>query len=107
MGGARVILCTAPSSQAITELIDGLGKDGRIITVAAPQEMLQFPPMLLLKGGRSIGGWVGGRIEEAIDFSLLCHVIPMVEVFPLEQAAAAFEKMMTAKVRFRAVLKIS
>ena len=50
MGGARVILCTAPSSQAITELIDGLGKDGRIITVAAPQEMLQFPPMLLLKG---------------------------------------------------------
>jgi len=60
-----------------------------------------------MRGNCSIGAWVGGNIEEAINFSLLCHVAPMVETFPLEQAAAAFETMMTAKVRFRAVLKIS
>ncbi len=107
MGGARVILCTAPNSQAITELIDGLSKNGQIIIVAAPQEMMQVQPGLLMKGSRSISASVGGNIEEAINFSMLCRIVPSIEVFPLEQAAAAFEKMMRAKVRFRAVLKIS
>jgi len=106
MGGARVILCTAPNSKAIVELIDGLGVNGRIIIPAAPQDMMQFHPGLLMKGGRSIGGWVGGDVEEAVNFSLLCRAMPKVEYFPLEEAAAAYEKMMTAKVRFRAVLKI-
>jgi propanol-preferring alcohol dehydrogenase len=106
MGGARVILCTAPNSRAIAELIDGLGKDGKIIIVSAPQDMMQFHPGLLLKGNRSIGGWVSGNIEEAIQFSLLSDIMPMIETFPLEQAAIAFDKMMAAKVRFRAVLKI-
>lgn len=106
MGGAKVILCTAPNSNAITELIEGLCKNGRIIIVAAPQDMLQIHPALLMKESRSIGAWVSGNIEDTINFSLLSHIVPMVEIFPLEQAAAAFEKMMTAKVRFRAVLKI-
>jgi D-arabinose 1-dehydrogenase-like Zn-dependent alcohol dehydrogenase len=61
----------------------------------------------LLKGNRSISGWVSGNIEEAIRFSLLSGAMPMVETFPLEQAAIAFDKMMAAKVRFRAVLKIA
>jgi D-arabinose 1-dehydrogenase-like Zn-dependent alcohol dehydrogenase len=107
MGGARVIICTAPNSQAITELIDGLGRNGQIIIVSAPQEMMQFNPGLLLRGNRSIIGSVSGNIEEAINFSLLTNIIPMVEFYPLEQAGAAFNKMMSAKVRFRAVLKIS
>ncbi len=107
MGGARVILCTAPNGQAITELIDGLSKNGQIIIVSAPQEMMQIQPGLLMKGSRSISASVGGNIEEAINFSMLCRIVPSIEVFPLEQAAAAFEKMMRAKVRFRAVLKIS
>jgi D-arabinose 1-dehydrogenase-like Zn-dependent alcohol dehydrogenase len=107
MGGARVILCTAPNSRAIVELINGLGKDGKLIMVAAPQDAMQFHPGVLLNGGRSISGWVSGSIEEALSFSLLCGAMPMVEVFPLAQAAMAFEKMMAAKVLFRAVLKIN
>ena len=107
MGGARIILCTAPNSRAIAELIDGLGRGGKIIIVAAPQDMMQFHPGLLMKGGRSIGAWVSGNIEEAIHFSLLSGAMPMVETFSLEQAAIAFDKMMAAKVRFRAVLKIA
>jgi len=75
MGGARVILSTAPNSRAITELIDGLGRGGQIIMVSAPEKMMQFHPMLLLRAGRSIAGWVGGDIGEAIDFSLLTHVV--------------------------------
>jgi D-arabinose 1-dehydrogenase-like Zn-dependent alcohol dehydrogenase len=96
LGGARVILCTAPNSKAISGLVGGLGRNGKIIIVAGESEPLQFSPSLLL----------GGRIEEAIRFSMLFGVVPMVEVFPLEQAALAFEKMMTSKVHFRAVLKM-
>jgi propanol-preferring alcohol dehydrogenase len=107
MGGARVILSTAPDSKSIAGLIDGMGRNGQMIIVAAPQDMMQFHPGLLMRGDRSISAWVGGTMEDAVNFSLLCHVNPMIEIFPLEQAAVAFEKMMSARVRFRAVLKVS
>lgn len=106
MGGAKLILCTAPNSKAIAAVISGLGRHGKIIIVTAPSDMMQFPPFLLLGGSRSIGGWVGGDIDDTIRFCVLTRVIPMVEVFPLEQAALAFEKMMTSKVHFRSVLKM-
>jgi D-arabinose 1-dehydrogenase-like Zn-dependent alcohol dehydrogenase len=105
LGGARVILCTAPNSKAISDLIPGLGRNGQAIIVTGAREMMQIPPMLLLGGQRSIRGFVSGNIEDAISFSILTKVIPMIEVFPLEQAALAYEKMMTAKVHFRSVLK--
>ncbi len=107
LGGARVILCTAPNGKAISELIPGLGRNGQAIIVTGASEMMQIPPMLLLGGERSIRGFVSGNIEDALRFSILTKVLPMVEVFPLEQVALAFEKMMTAKVHFRSVLKIS
>ena len=107
LGGARVILCTAPNGKAISELIPGLGRNGQAIIVTGASDMMQIPPMLLLGGERSIRGFVSGNIEDALRFSILTKVLPMVEVFPLEQVALAFEKMMTAKVHFRSVLKIS
>ena len=107
MGGARVILCTAPNGDAISGLIKGLGRNGQIIIVTGTNDTLHIPSSLLLGGGRSVGGWVGGSVEDAINFSLLTKVAPMVEVFSLEDAAIAYEKMMTSKVHFRAVLKIS
>jgi len=67
---------------------------------------MSFPAGMLLGGSRSIKGSVEGNINEALDFSILFKVLPMVEVFPLEDAAKAFEKMMTSKVLFRSVLKI-
>ncbi len=109
LGGAKVILATAPSSQAIAPLINGLGFDGQLIIVAAPSDPLPVMPGLLFQGRRSIRGWVATRPEAAdtLTFSALTGVQPMIEVFPLEQAALAFEKMMTSKVHFRSVLKVS
>jgi D-arabinose 1-dehydrogenase-like Zn-dependent alcohol dehydrogenase len=104
LGGARVILCTAPNSEAIAQLIGGLGRNGKIVVVTGASEMMKFPPGMLLGGSRSIGGWVEGSMEETIAFSVLFDIIPMVEVFPLEQAATAYEKMITSKVHFRSVL---
>jgi alcohol dehydrogenase/propanol-preferring alcohol dehydrogenase len=107
MGGARVILATAPNSQAITSVIDGLGRDGELLIVAASGEPVEVTPMQLIGGRRSISGWPSGHAadsEDTLDFSALTGVTAMIETFPLEQAAQAYQKMMDSDVRFRAVL---
>jgi len=106
LGGVKVILCTAPNGKTVSELVSGLSRDGQMIIVTYINEVMQLSPGNLLRGGLSIGGWVGGDPEDALRFSVLTGVRPMVEVFPLEQAALAYERMMSAKVHFRAVLKI-
>ena len=109
LGGARVILATAPNSAAIAGLLGGLGYDGQLIIVAAANDPMPVVPAQLFQGRRSIRGWVANRAEtaDALDFCALVDIQPMIEVFPLEQAAAAFDKMMSSKVHFRSVLKVS
>jgi D-arabinose 1-dehydrogenase-like Zn-dependent alcohol dehydrogenase len=97
----------APNSKAISELVGGLARNGQLIIVTFVNEPLQISPVQLMRAVRSVSGWVGGNASDTLNFSVLTHVVPMVEVFPLEQAAVAFERMMTAKVHFRAVLKVS
>ena len=103
LGGARVIVCTAPNGKAMSELIPGLTPAGRMVIVAPSQDPMMVPTGMLLPN-RSIGAIVGGNLEDTIRFSMHAGVRPMVETFPLERAAEAYESMMTAKVRFRAVL---
>jgi len=107
LGGARVIFCTAPNSKAIGELVGGLARNGQLIIITFVNEPMQISPVQLMRGVRSVSGWIGGNAADTLNFSVLTHVLPMVEVFPLEQAAVAFDRMMNAKVHFRAVLKIS
>jgi D-arabinose 1-dehydrogenase-like Zn-dependent alcohol dehydrogenase len=110
LGGAKVVLATAPNGKAIQDVINGLGWDGQVIIVAGQGEPMQVSPGQLLGGRRSVRGWVSGptrgKSEDALNFSVISGVLPMIEVFPLEEAAKAFEKMMTSKVHFRSVLKI-
>jgi D-arabinose 1-dehydrogenase-like Zn-dependent alcohol dehydrogenase len=104
LGGAKVILCTAPNAKAISGLVNGLGTGGQLIIIAAANEPLQIFGGQLFRGDRSIKGWHGRRPGEALEFSVRFDVMPMIETFSLEQAAEAFDKMMTAKVHFRSVL---
>ena len=107
LGGARAIFCTAPNSKAISELVEGLSRNGQLIIITFVNEPMQISPVQLMRAVRSVSGWGGGNTADTLKFSVLTHVVPMVEVFPLEQASVAFDRMMTAKVHFRAVLKIS
>lgn len=109
LGGAKVILATAPNNKAISDLVNGLSIDGKLMILAGVEEPIQLFAGPLLAGRRSIQGWIPmhsgpNAKKDTIDFSLLNNVRSMVETFPLEQVDLAYEKMLNAKVRFRAVL---
>jgi D-arabinose 1-dehydrogenase-like Zn-dependent alcohol dehydrogenase len=107
MGGASVILATAPSSTAMSALVDGLGVDGKLLIIGASPESLTVTPIQLIGLRRSVQGWPSGTSRDSEDTLIFCRrsgVRPMIERFPLAQAAEAYERMMTNKVRFRSVL---
>ena len=106
LGGADLVLATAPNSEAIAGTVEGLKPRGKLLIVAAPFEPLKLSALTLLSG-KSIAGWPSGSSidsEETMAFSVLTGVRPRTEVFKLEQAEQAFGKMMENRVRFRAVL---
>ena len=110
MGGARIILATAPDATSMTPLLDGLGVDGQIIIVGADAAKLEVSPIQLIPGRRSIRGWPSGTAmdsEAALNFSSLAGVRPTIEEFPLARAGEAYAHMMANEARFRAVLKIA
>jgi D-arabinose 1-dehydrogenase-like Zn-dependent alcohol dehydrogenase len=106
LGGADVILATAPHSAAIASTFDGLKPRGKLLLVAAPFEPLSLSAFALLSG-RTVSGWPSGSAidsEETMAFSALTGVRPRTETFRLEQADAALSKVMENQIRFRAVL---
>jgi D-arabinose 1-dehydrogenase-like Zn-dependent alcohol dehydrogenase len=106
-GGAKVILATVTSGKAMSAVLGGLAVNGKLIVIGAPSEPLEVPLLPLLSGRRSIMGWYSGSSidsQDTLSFSALSGVRPMNEIFPLERAAEAYERMMNGKVRFRAVL---
>ncbi|MBU6432798.1 MAG: zinc-binding dehydrogenase, partial [Nitrospirae bacterium] len=109
MGGASVILATAPNSKSMSELIDGLGVGGKLLVVGASADPITVTPIQLIGARRSIQGWPSGTAkdsEDTLNFCALTGIRPMVETFLLEQAAAAYDRMMSGKARFRVVLTI-
>jgi D-arabinose 1-dehydrogenase-like Zn-dependent alcohol dehydrogenase len=107
LGGARVILATAPSAKAISALVDGLSPNGALIVPAAPNEPLTVSTMSLIVGRRSVAGCYSGTAKDSqdtLEFSALTGVHPMIEKYPLSRVAEAYEQMHSGKVRFRVVL---
>jgi D-arabinose 1-dehydrogenase-like Zn-dependent alcohol dehydrogenase len=107
LGGARVILATAPNAPAISALIDGLSPSGTLLVPAAPAEPLTISVLSLISGRRSVAGWYAGTArdaQETLEFSVLSAVHPMIEQYPLGRVAEAYEQMHSGRVRFRVVL---
>jgi D-arabinose 1-dehydrogenase-like Zn-dependent alcohol dehydrogenase len=106
-GGAQVILATAPSSKAMSEVIDGLAPNGTLLVVGAAAEPIEVTPLQLIMGSRKIQGWASGTptdSEDTLRFAELSGVRPMIETYPLEKAAEAYARMMSGKAEFRVVL---
>ena len=109
MGGARAILATAPSGDAMGPLVSGLAARGKLIAVGVPGDPIQLSAFPLVFGGRSIYGSLAGTAidsEDTLAFSVLENIRPMIETAPLEQAAEAYARMMQGKARFRMVLVV-
>ena len=107
MGGAQVILATAPSSKAMSELIDGLGPNGKLVVIGATFDPIEVTPIQLITGSKTIQGWAAGTAadsEDTLRFAELTGVRPMIETYPLEKAAEAYARMMSGNAQFRVVL---
>ncbi len=107
LDGARVILATAPSSKAMSALIDGLGPNGELMVIGAAFDPIEVTPVQLIIGSRTIQGWAAGTpadSEDTLRFAELSGVRPMIETYPLEKAAEAYARMMSGNAQFRVVL---
>jgi D-arabinose 1-dehydrogenase-like Zn-dependent alcohol dehydrogenase len=107
MGGAKVILATAPNAKAMAALIGGLAAGGKLLVVGAPFEPMEVSALSLLSARRDIQGWPSGTAmdsEDTLRFSSRSGVRPMIEEYPLEKVNEAFARAMSGKAQFRVVL---
>jgi D-arabinose 1-dehydrogenase-like Zn-dependent alcohol dehydrogenase len=107
LGGATVILSTVTDAGTLASAVNGLGTNGKLIINGIPDKPFEVGALALIMGRRSIVGWPSGTgmdSEDTLNFSALAGIKPMVETYPLDQAAEAFDRMMSGKARFRVVL---
>jgi D-arabinose 1-dehydrogenase-like Zn-dependent alcohol dehydrogenase len=110
MGGARLIVATAPSAAAITDVMNGLGAHGQVLLVAAPSDPIPLSAFALIPKLQSVQAWASGTAKDSEDtlrFAVQTGVRAMTETFPLAQANEALQRMLTGAARFRAVLTMS
>lgn len=110
LGGAKVILSTVTSGKAVNAVLGGMGVNGKTILVGNPDQPLEITGRLLIAGRRSISGWPSGSpidSQDALAFCSQTGIRPMTEVYPLERASDAYERMMSGKARFRVVLSVA
>jgi D-arabinose 1-dehydrogenase-like Zn-dependent alcohol dehydrogenase len=107
LGGARVILATAPSSKAMSEIFHGLGRNGTLLVIGADMSPIEIPAAAMIIGRKGVQGWASGvpsDSEDTLRFAALTGVRPMIEKFPLVKAAEGYARMMSGNARFRVVL---
>ncbi|HEY4089662.1 MAG TPA: alcohol dehydrogenase [Bryobacteraceae bacterium] len=109
LGGASVILSTAPSGKAMSSLIGGLGSNGTFVVIGASPDPIEVSSTLLILGKRTIKGWASGTptdSEDTLRFAEMTGVRPLIEKYPLEKAPEAYARMMSGDARYRVVLTI-
>ncbi len=109
LGGAKVVLATVTDADAMSSIVGGLGANGTLMVIGATGPM-QVNPLWLITGKRSIKGWYSGTSidsQETMAFSAIEGVKSMNEVFPFEKAGEAYDRMMSGKAVFRAVLTMA
>ncbi|HEV2113729.1 MAG TPA: alcohol dehydrogenase [Terriglobales bacterium] len=110
LGGAKVILATAPNSKSMSALIDGLSINGKMMVVGAAPEPIEVSPFQLIGARKSIQGWPSGTpsdSEDTLRFATLTGVRAMIEKFPFAKVNEAYARMWSGKAEFRVVLTMS
>ncbi len=110
LGGARVVLATAPHASSIAATVPGLSVDGCLLVVAAPHEPIAISAFDLIGKNMRVQGWASGTAsdsEDAMAFAVRHGVRPLIERFPLTDARRAFDAMLAGTVRFRAVIDVA
>lgn len=110
LGGAKVILATAPNAKAIADTVDGLGVDGKLLIVGAPFEPMEVSVLQLIMARRDIQGWPSGTgmdSQETLEFAKFFGVRPMIEKYPLEKVKEAYARMESGNAEFRVVLTMA
>jgi D-arabinose 1-dehydrogenase-like Zn-dependent alcohol dehydrogenase len=91
----------------MSSLIDGLGPNGKLMVIGVAAEPIEVTPVQLIVGSKALQGWASGTpadIDDTLSFAELSGVRAMIETYPLEQAEAAYVRMMSGKARYRVVL---
>ena len=107
LGGAQVILATAPSGKAMTDILPGLALRGTMLVIGASGDPVQASTGLMIQGSKRIQGWASGiptDSEDTLRFAELTGIRPMIEKFPLDRVNDAYAHMMSGKAQFRVVL---
>jgi NADPH2:quinone reductase len=110
LGGARVVLSTAPSADAVESVVGGLGADGEVIVVGIPGKPVPVDVQHLVGTRGAVSGWGSGHArdsQDTLEFSDLRSITPVVETFPLDEVDAAYDRMLANEARFRAVLDLT
>nr|WP_251331305.1 alcohol dehydrogenase [Haloplanus sp. HW8-1] len=109
LGGARVVLSTAPSADAIESVLGGIGADGEVVVVGIPGEPVSTDVQQLVGTRGAVSGWGSGHArdsQDTLEFSALRDITPVVETFSLDEVGDAYDRMMANDARFRAVLDV-
>jgi len=109
LGGATTILATAPDSKSMSPLVGGLAADGTLVVIGVGPGNIEVSPTEIVLARRAVKGWPSGTAtdsEDAMRLAALSGIRPMIETFPLAEAAAAYERMVSGKARFRVVMKM-
>jgi len=107
LGGAKVILATAPSAKSMSELVGGLKAGGELLTIGVSGEPLEISLATLIMGKRRVQGWPSGTAmdsEDTLQFAEVSGVRAMIEKYPLAKVNEAYARMMSGKAEFRVVL---
>ena len=107
LGGAQVVLATVTHGPAMSATLKGLAPLGRLMVLGAAETRLEVSPSVLITGRRTIEGWYSGTsidVEDTLAFSAQSGIRSINEVYPLERAAEAYERMLSGQARFRVVL---
>jgi len=108
LGGAACILSTALDAKAMGALINGLSTKGKLVVLGADQKTFEVSPLQLIGGGKTVTGWPSGTstdTEDTLKFAHLFGIKPKIEVFSIDEAQQAYDRMMSGKATFRVVIK--